>query len=121
MENEPVRVYTHTHDWPSCGTRAVLMAERGKGCVLVDVPPGKTPWIYNLSVKPDERGRGVGDALLTQAEAWCKRHGHKSCRLGWSRAESAPFALQWYMRRGYRETFVDGMGERVFMEKTLAE
>lgn len=71
------------------------------------VPVG---YLYDIEVREDARGAGVGTALLKAAEEYCKSKGVR--RLALQTPCSNAAALRWYLKRGFRIT-------RVFMEKRL--
>ena len=93
--------------------------ERLAGFIEVALRPWReecpgTPvgYVESLYVAPEERGRGVGDALLAAAEAWASSRG---CR---TRAADARLdndsARALHRRRGYEE-----VGQRVRLRKRL--
>ena len=43
--------------------------------------PVRDTFIYDIEINESHRGRGLGRALLTAAEAWCAEHGSSSVRL----------------------------------------
>jgi mycothiol synthase len=62
-------------------------------------PPGVAR--FELDVRPERRGRGVGSALLAAVGAW-SRAGGRSELLGAVR-ENDPASLEWAESRGFRE------------------
>ena len=81
--------------------------ERIEGSVRVhDVGPDASEFGL-LVAAPDERGTGIGRALLDFAEARSRRRGLRTMQLellvprGWSHP-SKEFLRAWYARRGYR-------------------
>jgi ribosomal protein S18 acetylase RimI-like enzyme len=73
------------------------------GCVLVRAQPGASVQIGLFAVRPELQARGVGRALLEQAERLA------SSEWGATRArmtviEQRRELLAWYARRGYRAT-----------------
>jgi len=67
-------------------------------------------WIYDLSVKPGHWGKGIGQALMAEAERFACECGMPAIGLGVTRANHR--ALQFYEHLGYQE-------ERVQMLKNL--
>jgi GNAT superfamily N-acetyltransferase len=85
--------------------------------VLVDRPDHLL--LDNIAVGPDAQGRGVGALLLKLAEREGLRRGHTEIRLYTNEAMTEN--LDYYPRRGYRETHrgaQDGY-QRVYFTKTL--
>lgn len=77
-------------------------------------PPGVAR--FELDVRPERRGRGVGSALLAAVEAWS---GTRGCfeLLGEVR-EGDPTSLAWAERRGFREV---GRNSRLVLDLEEAE
>ena len=93
---------------------------RSIGWIWLGPPPkpmklGKVQWLYQITVKESERGKGVGRALLTATEAFVAREGAKALYLnvfGWNLV-----ARSLYESAGYT---VHYDGETEFgMHKTL--
>ncbi len=82
---------------------------------LVLVPARLDTHIANLAVVPEWAGKGVGQALLAQAESHTRANGQWTLRLTTHR-DMAP-TLRFYHRHGWTETARDGA--RVFLEKCL--
>jgi len=84
----------------------LLAHEAGDDLGLVVVAPawdgGDDGAIYSLWVKPEGRGRGVGDALMAAAEAAAVRRGLVTLRLEVGSHNHA--AQRLYERAGYRPT-----------------
>lgn len=78
-------------------------APLGSVSLLLEDPPGgpeHAPWLANLYVREDFRGRGLGRALLARASAEAFDMGHAYLHL-WTR-DQAPF----YERRGWERAGV---------------
>lgn len=56
--------------------------------------------IQHLEVRSEQRNRGIGTALIAEAEQFLFRHGHLRVSLGV--ALDNPKAAAWYQRQGYR-------------------
>ncbi len=106
---------------------AVLVADRdraliGAGVVFFHVSH-RIARLYSISVAPEARGEGVGEALLAAAERLAKRHGATAMRLE-VRTDNVA-AQRLYERRGYRRFGVrrgyyeDG-ADALRFEKSLA-
>jgi GNAT superfamily N-acetyltransferase len=67
-------------------------------------------WIYDLSVRAGYWGQGIGQALMTEAEAFARRCGMRVIGLGVTVANHR--AVEFYHHLGYQE-------ERVQMLKNL--
>jgi GNAT superfamily N-acetyltransferase len=81
----------------------VVVAEDGDRVVglVVATSTGEGFLIDNLSVDPDHQGRGIGRALLAQAEDQARRAGHDSLYLYTHELMSENLKL--YARLGYEE------------------
>jgi ribosomal protein S18 acetylase RimI-like enzyme len=71
--------------------------------------------LYSLVVAPDQRGRGVAELLLADAEAIALRRGARALRLE-VRDDNAR-AIRFYARRGYRKI---GMVPQYYADMTDA-
>lgn len=58
-------------------------------------------WIFDLSVKPDAWGHGIGQALMQAAEGFTRERGFKYIGLGVTTANTR--AVRFYERMGYAE------------------
>jgi len=67
-----------------CPTATILAAHDGDGRLIGTVMAGfdgHRGWLYSLAVDESQRGRGVGAALVGEAEAWLAAHGAPVIRL----------------------------------------
>lgn len=71
--------------------------------------------LENIAVRPSSAGKGVGRALIEQAEQDCRSLGLSEIRL--STHENMPENVAIYTRLGWRET--GRSGNKVLMTKTL--
>ena len=71
--------------------------------------------LENIAVRPSSAGKGIGRALIAQAEDDCRTLGLNEIRL--STHESMPENVAIYARLGWHET--DRSGNKVHMSKTL--
>lgn len=93
------------------------MTDFGDGCVIVDIPKGKKPLLWNLNVVDAYRQQGMASWLMDEAEMWAKAQGCDCITLEWSLKEAPYWVLDWYVRRGYEEK---EMGNKcALMEKKL--
>jgi len=92
-----------------CGARALLVAERvGKVVGWIEVErktgilhDGDDAEITGLVVADDSRSKGVGAALLAEAERWAMREGVTKMLVRSNVIRSR--AHEFYLRRGYSE------------------
>jgi putative acetyltransferase len=77
--------------------------ERGRvcACVAVDFPQERTAELHRLYVRPDQRGLGLGSALVHQAETYARAAGARRMIL-WSDTRFTT-AHRLYRRLGYRQ------------------
>jgi GNAT superfamily N-acetyltransferase len=59
---------------------------------------GRVGIMHDLFVTPEQRGRGVGEALIQACRAECRRHG--AVKLGWQTARDNDRARRLYERVG---------------------
>jgi ribosomal-protein-alanine N-acetyltransferase len=80
--------------------KAVLLKEDEQvvGYVIADRRRPKLGWIASVAVDPEWRGKGIGNALMEQAE---DRLGTPVVRLTLRRSNQAAYNL--YLKRGYRQ------------------
>jgi ribosomal protein S18 acetylase RimI-like enzyme len=69
-----------------------------------------TLYIYDIEVRPEARGRGIGEAALRALETWARVAGYR--RIGLQVFGTNQVARRLYARTGYVET-------NVLMEKAL--
>ena len=74
----------------------------GYGFVAPDVPE------LSIGVVPEERGRGVGTALLDALAATAREHGHRALSLSVDRANPA---RRLYERHGFRDAGIPDPGD----------
>ena len=85
---------------------AILVAEDAgtlAGTVMVG-HDGHRGWVYYLAVLPSMRGRGIGSALLRQAEVWLRNRG--VWKLNVMIRDDNVSALGFYDRLGYARSSV---------------
>ena len=78
-------------------------------------------FIYALCVDNVARKHGVGGSLLFAVENQAKIEGCKTVALRWDDRESEPWVLDWYKRKGYKETKIEGDGHSHFLVKQLGK
>lgn len=75
----------------------------GFGRVVLERLPNRphmpVPWICNLNVHPDFRGRGLGSMLIAELESVALVHGHRIVHIGASSIDARACSL--YRRLGY--------------------
>jgi len=99
-----------------------LREEAGQLLALIEmIPTADHLLIENISVRPDQQGKGLGDNLLRHAEQLASSMGYTETQLYTNAAFTSNLAF--YSRRGYQEyrrgTMVPG-SMTVFMSKKLA-
>ena len=72
------------------------------GCVWLEPLSDGKWYLGSLAVDPARQGEGVGDAMLSAAEAWTRARGGACVRLTVVNVRIA--LIEWYERRGYRQT-----------------
>lgn len=72
---------------------------------------GHRGWVYYLAVRADERGQGLGRALMRACEEWVLGHGVPTLRL-MVRTGNEP-VLAFYARLGYELSDVVVLGRRL--------
>jgi len=83
-------------------------------------PDGGVVELISMWVRPEARGRGVGDALVEAVEGWARRTGASTVRLAVAEGNDRAEAL--YRRHGYRRTGeVDRMPDGVRREYAMAK
>jgi len=68
-------------------------------------------FIYDIYVKEEYRGKGVGTALLEKAESCCRERGYS--RIGLMVSTDNQLALKLYTKTGFK-------AEQIFMKKELS-
>jgi len=72
------------------------------GCGYMESSTGESQgWVFDLSVVPDLWSKGVGQALMAEAERFCAGLGYKYIGLGVTTANER--AVRFYERIGYAE------------------
>jgi ribosomal protein S18 acetylase RimI-like enzyme len=106
------------------GTGIWLAAVGGEivGCIGLHHLPGlkNGAEIKRLYVRPEYRGRGIAEALLTALEAYAMEHGHAALYLD-SKSDLVT-AIRFYERHGYLpcERYNDNPQATIFMRKLLS-
>jgi GNAT superfamily N-acetyltransferase len=101
--------------WRAAGRAWVSTDRDGHpvGFAVVDLVDG-IAHLEELSVLPEENGRGHGTALLRAVEGWARRKGHRAVTLTTFR--DVPFNRPFYEKRGYRvlaeDEWTPGLAER---------
>ena len=89
----------HKNEW-WWGHSITIVTEDGSGYVNLQQENGieDEMCISNLSVLEEQRHKGIGTALLAEAERVAKDYGMKRIYLS---AEKGSFVVDWYERIGY--------------------
>ncbi len=102
--------------WVGGEDAALLVADRDGtlvGYAMLTVGPPPATWdfgkavvdIETLSVLPDERGGGVGAALMRGAEEWARERGAETLEVGLLYTNED--ALRFYEREGFRQFYLE--------------
>jgi ribosomal protein S18 acetylase RimI-like enzyme len=92
---------------------STILAARGGGRIVATVMvgyDGHRGWYYYLAVAQAHRGRGLGRAIITAAEAWLQARGAPAVRL--MVREDNIAAAGFYRAIGYEQSEVIVMGRR---------
>ncbi len=103
-------------EWVRGEDAALLVAERdGRlvGYAMLTVNPPPATWdfgkavveIETLSVLPDDRGGGVGAALIRATEDWARGRGAETLEVGLLHTNEG--ALRFYEREGFRQFYLE--------------
>jgi len=76
-----------------CGTIAVILNQQS-----AYTQPNSSV-LFNLWVEPDQRRRGIGQALVEQAKGWLKAQGVTSVQAGWHPGN--PEADRFWLKQGF--------------------
>jgi len=97
----------------ACPT-ATILAARDAGCVVGTVMAGydgHRGWLYYVAVAAEQRGAGLGRALVEAAEQWLIAQGARVIRL-MVRAENVA-VTRFYAALGYEDGEMIVMGKRL--------
>lgn len=103
-------------EWLAGDDHALIAADRdGRliGYAVVSFNPPPATWdfgraaveIETLSVLPEERGTGVGEALMRAAERWARARGADTLTVGLLHSNDG--ALRFYEREGFRSFYLE--------------
>jgi GNAT superfamily N-acetyltransferase len=103
-------------EWLAGDDAALLLAEkdgRAVGYAAVTVGPGPATWdigervaeLETLAVLADERGGGVGAALLDAAREWARARGAEAIGVGFAHTNEG--ARRFYEREGFAPFYVE--------------
>ena len=98
------------------GEAALLLAERdgrAVGYAMLTAGPGAATWdlgdrvveIETLSVLPEERGSGVGAALMDECRRWARDRGGRTIAVGLAHTNEG--ARRFYERVGFTPFYLD--------------
>ena len=100
----------------------VRVADRGDRLdgLIIMWPEGDHFYVDNIAVHPDAQGKGVGAALLADADESASRAGHDEIRLYTN--NTMVENIDYYPRKGYVETHraTDAGYERVYFSRHLS-
>jgi GNAT superfamily N-acetyltransferase len=98
------------------GEAALLLAERGDrvvGYAMLTAGPGAATWdlgevvaeVETLSVLPEERGGGVGAALMRASRRWALEHGAATLAVGLAHTNDG--GRRFYEREGFTPFYLE--------------
>ena len=100
-------MFVSVHDWLMV-KRVLVADEVTKSSVQLEIanksldPFGCKVFLFDLWVDREHRGKGIGNALLDQAEQVVRQMGaYKTISLEHHKDESPMWVRKWYERRGY--------------------
>lgn len=101
-------------------TRTIIICQYGS--VLVDIissPNGKDKkaFIFSLNVEEEHRGKGIGSALLKQAEEYVKSQSIQTVELEWI-SPTPLWVYNMYIKNGYQEKDFDDGYSRLYKDLT---
>ena len=103
--------------WLEGGAEATLLLaerdDRAVGYAMLTLGPGAATWdlgdkvaeIETLSVLPDERGSGVGAALMKACRHWAHKRGATAIAVGLAHTNER--AVRFYEREGFTPFYLD--------------
>ena len=99
---------------------ATVILEGGSACGIVSTEGPTAGWVHNVSVIPEKRGKGLGNALLSAIEEVAVEN------LGRTRLylNTDPKTAKWYKRHGWRHLKncrTGGHGHLVTLIKILSD
>lgn len=101
-------------------TRTIIICQYGS--VLIDItssPNGKDKkaFIFSLNVEEKHRNKGVGTALLKQAEEYIKNQSIQTVELEWM-SPTPLWVYNMYIKNGYQEKDFDDGYSRLYKDLT---
>ena len=101
-------------------TRSIIICNGGS--VLVDIvtsPNGKDKkaFIFSLNVEEEHRNKGIGTALLKQAEEYVKNQSIQTVELEWI-SPTPLWVYNMYIKNGYQEKDFDDGYSRLYKDLT---
>jgi GNAT superfamily N-acetyltransferase len=104
-------------DWLEGDTEALLLVAerdgRATGYAMLTAGPGAATWdlgdtvveVETLSVLPEERGSGVGAALMEAGRRWATQRGARTIAVGLAHTNEG--AQRFYEREGFTPFYLD--------------
>ena len=101
-------------------TRTIIICQYGS--ILIDItfsPNGKDKkaFIFSLNVEEEHRGKGIGTALLNQAEEYVKNQSIQTVELEWI-SPTPLWVYNMYIKNGYQEKDFDDGYSRLYKDLT---
>jgi len=101
MRAEEMAGYIHVYDVALDASVVAMVGEQAVGLGMLGLRPGRA-WITRLGVRPDYRGRGIGEAIVGHLLATAGRRGVERIVLEVVRENVAAHRL--FVKWGFRET-----------------
>ena len=101
-------------------TRIIIICQYGS--VLIDItssPNGKDrkAFIFSLNIEEEHRNKGIGTALLKQAEEYIKSQSIQTVELEWI-SPTPLWVYNMYLKNGYKEKDFDDGYSRLYKDLT---
>ena len=99
-------------------TRIIIICQYGS--VLVDITSSpnrkdKKAFIFSLNVEEEHRNKGIGTALLKQAEEYIKSQSIQTVELEWA-SPTPLWVYNMYIKNGYKEKDFDDEYSRLYKD-----
>ena len=116
--NMEIKVSSYIQQQWEYKTRTIIICQYGS--VLVDItssPNGKDKkaFIFSLNIEEEHRNKGIGTALLKQAEEYIKNQSIQTVELEWI-SPTPLWVYNMYIKNGYQEKDFDDGYSRLYKD-----